>query len=118
MLIGENLGTVPAKVNRAMERHGLRTMFMVQCEQREDARRALLAFLRRKKLLSRRADARSVLAARLKYLARSDAEVVLVNLEDLWIETEPQNTPGTTGERANWRRKMRLTLEECFECGM
>ena len=37
---------------------------------------------------------------------------MLVNLEDLWGETEPQNVPGTTDERPNWRRKARLGFEE------
>lgn len=53
-----------------------------------------------------------ILAAILKYLAASDAGVVLVNLEDLWLETEPQNVPGTGPELPNWRRKAAVTLEE------
>lgn len=44
-------------------------------------------------------------------LARSAAGLVLVNLEDLWGETEPQNLPGTGPERPNWRRKARYALE-------
>jgi 4-alpha-glucanotransferase len=35
-----------------------------------------------------------------------------VNLEDLWLETEAQNVPGTTQERPNWRRRLRFTLDE------
>jgi 4-alpha-glucanotransferase len=38
--------------------------------------------------------------------------MVLINLEDLWGETEPQNVPGTHRERPNWRRKARLSFEE------
>jgi len=39
--------------------------------------------------------------------------MVLVNLEDLWQETEPQNVPGTReDQRPNWRRKARLSFEE------
>jgi 4-alpha-glucanotransferase len=54
-----------------------------------------------------------VLRACLEYLAASPARIVLVNLEDLWQETEPQNVPGTTeDQRPNWRRKARLTFEE------
>ncbi|MEX1230554.1 MAG: 4-alpha-glucanotransferase [Planctomycetaceae bacterium] len=51
------------------------------------------------------ADEVSILTAILAYLAASDAGVVLVNLEDLWLETEPQNIPGTGHELPNWRRK-------------
>jgi 4-alpha-glucanotransferase len=54
----------------------------------------------------------AVLRARLEHLARSPARMVLVNLEDLWGEEEPQNVPGTQDERPNWRRKARLTFEE------
>ena len=41
------------------------------------------------------------------------ARVVLVNLEDLWSETRPQNVPSTAGEDSpNWRRKARHSFEE------
>ena len=43
---------------------------------------------------------------------RKQGAVVLVNLEDLWLETEPQNIPGTVDQYPNWRRKARCTLEE------
>jgi 4-alpha-glucanotransferase len=45
-------------------------------------------------------------------LSASPAEVVLVNLEDLWLEPRPQNVPGTYRERPNWRRKARFSVEE------
>ena len=57
-------------------------------------------------------DARSALRGALALLARGPARLVLVNLEDLLGETQPQNTPGTWQERANWQRKARRTLEE------
>jgi 4-alpha-glucanotransferase len=47
----------------------------------------------------------------LAHVAASAADVVLVNLEDLWLETRPQNVPGTWRERPNWRRKARYPLE-------
>ncbi len=56
--------------------------------------------------------AQAVLAERLAWLAASPARLVLVNLEDLWGETAPQNVPGTHSERTNWRRKARLSFEE------
>lgn len=55
---------------------------------------------------------REVVRGFLEHLAASPARMLLVNLEDLWGETEPQNVPGTSAERPNWRRKARLTLEE------
>lgn len=48
----------------------------------------------------------------LRWLAASEAHLVLVNIEDLWREQHPQNVPGTTDEHPNWRRKARFGLEE------
>jgi len=92
---------------------GLLTPAQVREERKRRAalRSALEKFLRRKKILTGKATPRFVLHALLKFLARSRAEVVLVNLEDLWLETRPQNTPGTSTERVNWRRKMKRTLK-------
>lgn len=90
----------------------------VQAERthRERLRQALVEFLHRRGLLAdtegRLGD---VLEACLAYLASSAAEVVLVNLEDLWMEIFPQNTPGTITQRINWRRKARLSLEQIRE---
>ena len=37
---------------------------------------------------------------------------MIVNLEDLWLEADPQNVPGTgPGEYPNWRRRARYGLE-------
>ena len=80
-------------------------------QHRARRRKALEAFLRRRKLLKRPATTRSVFQALVDFLGRSKAEIVLVNLEDLWLEMRPQNTPGTVMERVNWRRKMKLRLE-------
>ena len=37
-------------------------------------------------------------------LAGGPARLVLVDLEDLWLEREPQNRPGTGPEEGNFRR--------------
>jgi len=50
-----------------------------------------------------------------EHLAASPAPIALVNLEDLWGETRPQNVPGTHVERPNWQRKARYSLEEMAE---
>lgn len=39
MLVGENLGTVPPEVDKAMDRHAVRRMFVLQYAQRPDPRR-------------------------------------------------------------------------------
>jgi 4-alpha-glucanotransferase len=51
----------------------------------------------------------------LEFLSRSMANIVLVNLEDLWEETLPQNVPATGKERPNWRRRIRPSLEQIRE---
>jgi 4-alpha-glucanotransferase len=56
-------------------------------------------------------DAATALAGVHRELAAGAASIVLVNLEDLWQETRPQNVPGTTGERPNWRRKAARDME-------
>ncbi|HEX6177904.1 MAG TPA: hypothetical protein VF057_06060, partial [Thermoanaerobaculia bacterium] len=53
-----------------------------------------------------------VLEHLLTFLGESDAELVLVNPEDLWDETQPQNVPGVP-ERS-WTQRFRLTLEEAL----
>jgi 4-alpha-glucanotransferase len=50
--------------------------------------------------------------ALLRSVAASPAQLALVNLEDLWLETRPQNVPGTSTERPNWTRKARHSLED------
>jgi 4-alpha-glucanotransferase len=74
-------------------------------------RDALVAHLRSTGRLGDDAGPAAVLKAWLSFLAGSGAEFLLVNLEDLWLETEPQNVPGTWQERPNWRRKARYSLE-------
>lgn len=83
---------------------------------REKLRRNLVSFLRRKGYLqSRNPGVKKVLCAAIKFLSDSPAETVLVNLEDLWLETRPQNTPGTSTERTNWRGKAALSIKEIRE---
>ncbi|GAB4239329.1 MAG: 4-alpha-glucanotransferase [Acidobacteriota bacterium] len=53
-----------------------------------------------------------VIAAWYRWLGATEAEFLLINLEDVWAEREQQNVPGTTDEKPNWRRKCALTLAE------
>ncbi len=48
----------------------------------------------------------------IEFLSASMANIVLVNAEDLWEETLPQNVPATSTERPNWRRKLRPRVEQ------
>lgn len=136
-LVGEDLGTVPAQLRPALRRHRVARTYVLPfelgrggaarpvppdaaaCLNTHDmppfaafwrdfpSRRGLRAFLRR-----RGARPGPVLRACLQWLAAGRGALVLVNLEDLWGETRPQNVPGTGPERPNWRRRARLPLEQ------
>ena len=166
-IVGENLGTVPAYVNQALERHRILGMHVGQFgvsadpskaldvvpantvaslnthdtatfmsfwtgadiddrlalgllndeqarqerQYRSAQRDALTAFLRSTGRLGEDGAAAAVLKGWLSLLAES-AEFLLVNLEDLWLETAPQNVPGTWHERPNWQRKACPSFEQ------
>jgi 4-alpha-glucanotransferase len=167
IIVGEDLGTVPAYVPQTMKRHGIRRMYVLQYEakpqgrnpvgvppgasvasinthdmptfasywggkdiddrleqglldasaaaeeraKRQRIRDRVTTFLTARGLLGKaKSETIAVLEALLRFLGSSDAEFVLVNLEDCWLEEEPQNVPGMP-ERS-WKRKMRKSLEE------
>jgi 4-alpha-glucanotransferase len=60
------------------------------------------------------ADAAQVIASLHGAIARSQAMLVAIQLDDLIGETEPVNIPGTHREYANWRRKLAIPIEEIF----
>jgi 4-alpha-glucanotransferase len=81
-------------------------------EARGRLKAAWLRDLRRaSRLRVREPGTSEVLRACLAWLADSPAALVLVDLEDLWLETRAQNVPGTTTEWPNWRRKTRYPVE-------
>jgi 4-alpha-glucanotransferase len=76
-------------------------------------KRALVTFLQdRDWLQGAENDIAAVLKACLSFLAASRARIVLINLEDLWLETHPQNIPSTRKEYPNWRRRTQYTFEQ------
>ncbi len=78
----------------------------------QSIKEALVTFLRKQGWLREpEDDTFTVLTACLSFLAASRAQMVLVNLEDLWLETQPQNVPTTKDEYPNWRRKARYSFE-------
>lgn len=80
---------------------------------RERIKSALVQFLRERGFLEAAKPAlRDVVPALIGWLKASPAEIALINLEDLWLETKPQNVPGTSSERPNWRRKSKISLEQ------
>jgi 4-alpha-glucanotransferase len=142
VIIGEDLGTVSREIRSAMKRHRIQRMWVYQFQplpargnQLPEIPRSVIASLNTHDLqpfaaywdaldvAQRRArgtlfragrtpGAAAVVEALLEYIAASPARILLVNLEDLWLETRPQNVPGTTTEQPNWRRRARYMLEQ------
>jgi 4-alpha-glucanotransferase len=54
----------------------------------------------------------SLAEAVLAFLARSEARLMLVQLDDILGESEQANLPGTTEGHPNWRRRSSRSLEE------
>jgi 4-alpha-glucanotransferase len=71
--------------------------------EKEDRRRVRKGF--------EKAFGKDIFQGCVRFLEESRAGIVLHNLEDLWGETRPQNIPSTTTEHANWRRRMRYSME-------
>jgi 4-alpha-glucanotransferase len=86
-------------------------------ENREQTRRAVMQFLIDNGYLTSgpTENVQTILEALLAYLAASDAEMMLVNPEDLWKELVPQNVPGLPDK--SWRHKFRMTLEDARNDG-
>jgi 4-alpha-glucanotransferase len=104
--------TLPSSGELAcLDTHDLPT-FATWWQDLDDApRMALLETLRDAGDLDQVITPESVLAATLAWLGRSRAPIVLVQLEDLWLETEPQNTPGEPGNES-FRRRVAHGLDE------
>lgn len=55
---------------------------------------------------------KSFITAVERYLARSRAGLMMVNLDDLLMELEQLNLPGTVEEYPNWRRRLAAAVED------
>jgi 4-alpha-glucanotransferase len=173
MLVGEDLGTVPAEIPEALESRGIRRMHVLEyalagdhltfdsltdnavasvnthdlvpfagwcsgqdislrresglvdeaeaeAERERRARmvEALSALLRDEGRLSENdaeldgSRVRRLLSAVLEKYGTSASPLVMVSLEDLWLEQMPQNVPGTNSDAGNWCRRMSAALED------
>lgn len=50
--------------------------------------------------------------AMIGFLCSTPCQLMVLNQEDLFKETEQQNLPGTTAEYPNWRRKMKYSVDQ------
>jgi len=65
--------------------------------------------------LVRAGDEGALLRCLLEFLADSDAPAVLISLDDLRGEIEPQNIPGTPSDRPNWVLRMPGPLQDLVD---
>ena len=56
-----------------------------------------------------------VLRCTLGWLGAGRARYIMVNLEDLWLETAQQNIPGVGAAYPGWRQRAAQTLEELWD---
>ena len=97
------------------EKHGLLTPERVQEERKHRTRDrvALVERLKERGLVRERDDVGQIFRGSTALLAESDAEWMLLNLEDTWGETRAQNLPGTTGDQhPNWVSRAVYGLDE------
>jgi 4-alpha-glucanotransferase len=59
-------------------------------------------------------DIVGIIAAAYGFLARTPCALLIVQMEDLALEREQPNVPGTGDDHPNWRRKLSRNLEEIF----
>ena len=110
---GKTLRNIPANVLSCLNTHDMRPFASFWEEMRKNGGDFILTSFLHKKgwLSSATGDAMTALRGCLAHLAASASKAVLVNLEDLWLEREPQNVPGTREQYPNWRRKAGYTME-------
>jgi len=132
-IVGEDLGTVGEEVRRGMADDRMLRSWVLQFEVSADAPmpdppelsvatvgthdlpRFVSFFEAPQHARWRRAlggDPRRGLRATLDHLAAGPARLVVVDLEDLWLERWPHNRPGTGAEAGNWQHRCARTLEE------
>jgi 4-alpha-glucanotransferase len=80
-------------------------------QKRHRLKRSLLSLLPCR-LQAETAHVRDVLRCTLEWLGAQRAHYVLLNLEDLWLETRQPNVPGVGAAYPSWRHKSALTMEE------
>lgn len=71
---------------------------------------ALIAHLQQRGLVGDSPGPQQVMRGAQLLLAAGDSELLLLNLEDLWLEPLPQNVPGTWRERPNWLRRAAVSF--------
>lgn len=97
------------------ERERLRLLDRAEVDAARHQRAALVKRLAARLRVRPARDTALLLERVWSWLAASPARLVIVALEDLWLEPEPHNVPGTGVERGNWTRRDAHPIEEILE---
>ncbi len=109
----QGLNHVPRDSLVSLNTHDMPPFNSFWAGQSPDERKCLACFLNDMGVLEPFSlAAEDILKASLKFLASSSGRILMVNMEDLWLETASQNVPGTLDEHPNWRRKARCSLDD------
>ncbi|MGH9088290.1 MAG: 4-alpha-glucanotransferase, partial [Acidimicrobiales bacterium] len=119
-VVGEDLGTVPGEVRAAMTQDRMLRTWVLQLEMQGPGERLPTPTEMSVASLGTHdlprfaawwgAGAADALRPCLDHLAGGPSRMVMVDIEDLWLERRPHNRPGTT--TGNWRHRSDRTLEE------
>jgi 4-alpha-glucanotransferase len=83
-----------------------------ELELRRETKRAFISILQYKGMINDLSqDTEEILKSVYLLLGSSRVFGLLLNIEDLWLETHPQNVPGTSRSQ-NWSRKGHYTIEQ------
>jgi 4-alpha-glucanotransferase len=87
--------------------------------EREQDRLKLWDALRREHLVEGEKPAKEetsdVVDAAIRFVAKTDAPLALIPLEDLLGQVEQPNLPGTVAEHPNWRRRLATTADAVLD---
>ncbi len=124
-LVGEDLGTVPAEVRPMMAEFGMHRLYVGQFSVDESDSAGLrlseppvnaiaslgthdtatvAGWFEESEISGVNVD--TLMRSWTEQLAACSVAGLLITLEDVWLEREPQNRPGTGPEMPNWRYKM------------
>jgi 4-alpha-glucanotransferase len=131
VLVGEDLGTVPEVVRPAMEAAGIHGLYVGQFSTEWRPEQQFLGLQRPSgsavasldthdtatfggwfDTTDLSIDPMTLMRAWTEELASGPAAALVITLEDLWLEREPQNRPGTGPEKPNWRHRIVRPLDE------